>query len=61
MTQDQPTLTVQIWAVKWAKEHARETAKRAKEREGVADHLLHALEAAEETLLHLDFMRETLN
>lgn len=61
MTGEPPSITVQIWAVKWAKEHALETAKRSHEREGVADHLLLALEAAEETLLHLDFMREALN
>jgi phosphoribulokinase len=60
---DAPSLTVQIWAIKWAREHARETARRTHEREGVTEHLLRALEAAEETLITLDmdeFGRATL-
>jgi hypothetical protein len=56
---DQATLTQQIWAVKWAKEHALEMGKRAKERESVIEMLLRALEAAEETLGTLEFIRET--
>jgi hypothetical protein len=57
---DQPTLTQQIWAVKWAKEHALEMGTRAKERESVIEMLLRALEAAEETLGTLEFGRATL-
>ena len=57
---DAPSLTQQIWAVKWAKEHALEMGRRAKERESVIEMLLRSLEAAEETLGTLDFARETL-
>ena len=56
---DHPTLTQQIWAVKWAKEHALEMGKRSHERESVIEMLLRSLEAAEETLGTLEFIRET--
>jgi len=56
---DQASLTQQVWAVKWAKEHALEMGRRAKEHESVIELLLRALEAAEETLGTLEFIRET--
>jgi hypothetical protein len=57
---DQATLPQQIWAVKWAREHAVEMGRRAKERESVIELILRSLEAAEETLGTLDFGRATL-
>jgi hypothetical protein len=60
MTDQATTLTQQIWAVKWAKEHALEMGRRAKERESVIALILRSLEAAEETLGTLEFARETL-
>jgi hypothetical protein len=56
---DQATLTQQIWAVKWAREHALDMGRRAKERESVVELILRSLAAAEETLGTLEFIRET--
>jgi hypothetical protein len=59
MTDPRSTLSQQIWAVKWAKEHALEMGRRAKERESVIELILRSLAAAEETLGTLEFIRET--
>ena len=56
---DQATLLQQVWAVKWAKEHAVEMGRRSHERESVIELILRSLEAAEETLGTLEFIRET--
>jgi hypothetical protein len=60
MTPQPPSLSQQIEAVAWAKTHVDATGKAAHMRAGEIEEMRRRLDAAAETLRHLDFMRETL-
>lgn len=60
MTPQPPSLSQQIEAVDWAKSHVDAMGKAAHMRASEIAEMRRRLDAAAETLKHLDFMRETL-
>jgi hypothetical protein len=60
MTAQPPSLSQQIEAVAWAKNHVAETGKAAHLRAGEVEEMGRRLDAAAETLRTLEFARATL-